>query len=44
MTQDYVIEKIKEKYIDQPEEIIIGEKLSTISKIQKTFGVIASGP
>lgn len=38
LTQDYVIEKIKEKYIDHPEEIIIGEKLSTISKIQKTFG------
>jgi ABC-type bacteriocin/lantibiotic exporter with double-glycine peptidase domain len=37
MTQEYVMDKIKDKYIDQPEEVIIGEKLSTISKIQKTF-------
>jgi ABC-type bacteriocin/lantibiotic exporter with double-glycine peptidase domain len=37
LTQKYVIDKIKEKYISNPDDIIIGEKLSTIFKIQHTF-------
>jgi ATP-binding cassette subfamily B protein len=34
-TQRYVISKIKEKFISQPEEVIIGEKLASTIKIQK---------
>jgi ABC-type multidrug transport system fused ATPase/permease subunit len=34
-TQRYVISKIKEKFIIQPEEVIIGEKLASTIKIQK---------
>jgi ABC-type bacteriocin/lantibiotic exporter with double-glycine peptidase domain len=37
LTQKYVIDKIREKYIINPDDIIIGEKLSTIFKIQHTF-------
>jgi ABC-type multidrug transport system fused ATPase/permease subunit len=34
-TQQYVISKIKEKFISHPEEVIIGEKLASTIKIQK---------
>ena len=37
--QKYIITKINEKYQRNPEEIIIGEQLSAIFKIQKTFGM-----
>ena len=35
LTQRYVVSKIKEKFISHPEEVIIGEKLSSAIKIQK---------
>jgi ABC-type multidrug transport system fused ATPase/permease subunit len=35
VTQQYVISKIKEKFISQPEEVVIGEKLSATLKIQQ---------
>jgi ATP-binding cassette subfamily C protein len=35
VTQQYVISKIKEKFITHPEEVLIGEKLSATLKIQK---------
>jgi len=37
-TQKFILNKIKEKYSQYPEEIIIGEKLSSMFKIQKTLG------
>ncbi len=37
-TQKFILNKIKEKYEQYPEEIIIGEKLSSMFKIQKTLG------
>jgi ABC-type multidrug transport system fused ATPase/permease subunit len=35
ITQQYVISKIKEKFISHPEEVVIGEKLSATLKIQQ---------
>ena len=35
VTQQYVIPKIKEKFISHPEEVVIGEKLSATLKIQQ---------
>jgi ABC-type multidrug transport system fused ATPase/permease subunit len=35
VTQQYVISKIKEKFISQPEEVVIGEKLSATLKVQQ---------
>jgi ABC-type bacteriocin/lantibiotic exporter with double-glycine peptidase domain len=37
-TQQFILNKINEKYALSPEEIIIGEKLSSMFKIQKTLG------
>ena len=34
-----LIDKIKKRYIDKPEEIVIGEKLAGISEFQGTIGV-----
>jgi ABC-type multidrug transport system fused ATPase/permease subunit len=38
VTQQFILDKIKEKYAQYPEDIIIGEKLSSMFKIQKTLG------
>lgn len=34
IVQDYIIGKIRDKYLENPEEILVGEKLTTIMKIQ----------
>jgi ABC-type bacteriocin/lantibiotic exporter with double-glycine peptidase domain len=39
LIQKFILRKITEKYQINPEEIIIGEKLSSLFKIQKTFGM-----
>jgi ATP-binding cassette subfamily C protein LapB len=35
-TQKYVVSKIREQFINHPEEVIIGEKLSSMLRIQRT--------
>ena len=39
LVQKYIITKIRDKYMQNPEEVLVGEKITTIMKIQ---GVIAN--
>jgi len=39
LVQKYIVGKIREQYLENPEEVLVGEKITTIMKIQ---GVIAN--